>query len=211
MKQCIYENASGFSYDELTSIKTFDGRVRYCKQYLQKLGAGSSRIVFSLPNGHALKLASNRKGLAQNEQEHLNDVYAHTLGIVPVVYAGADDESWIEVEQAERIKPIDFYYLTGVQMPDFFEFIIASGYFRGTHIRPQFGHLSQEEYVDMLYNHPDLEDWDEYIANTDPVINDMLSIRQYGKVTRKGEEQLVLVDHGLTDDIFKQYYAKRLQ
>lgn len=201
-------NSSNFNYNDLTAIRTFSGRVRYCRNFLPFIGRGSSRIVFQLPNGHALKLASNKKGMMQNEQEHLYEQYAQTLGIVPITYAGADDETWIEVELATKVKSSDFPSLVGVNMKDFFNFLQTSYCLRSTSRSARFAHMpiSQEKYVDMLEQHQELAEWDDYIANSEPVVSDMLRPSQYGKVKRKNYNQLVLVDYGLTDDIFNNYY-----
>src|ERR1700749_760360 len=53
----------------MSQLKTFTARLKYCKEHFQRLGAGSSRIVFLLPDGKVLKLAKNAKGLAQNNVE----------------------------------------------------------------------------------------------------------------------------------------------
>ena len=59
-----------FSFDELSSIKALSKRVLYCKQHLgNPIGNGSSRMVFQIDDEKVLKLAKNRKGLAQNNVE----------------------------------------------------------------------------------------------------------------------------------------------
>lgn len=55
-----------FNFDEFKSLKSFAQRVRYCDEHLQKLGSGSSRIVYVVDNDKVLKLAKNKKGLAVN-------------------------------------------------------------------------------------------------------------------------------------------------
>lgn len=209
-KQIIkeYTTSHNFNYDDLTQLKSFAKRVEYCRNYLPFRGSGSSRIVFQLPNGHALKLARNAKGIAQNEQEHYNDQYAHDLGIVPIVFAGADDETWIEVELASKVLSKDFNYLLGISMNDFFDFLRSSSYFRGSHWK-WFPPFSEEKYLTLLEGHPELKEWDEYIANSDPFIGDMLRKSQYGKLTRNGEEYLVLVDYGITDEAYNKYYLPK--
>lgn len=89
----------------------FKTRVEYAKQRAQRIGTGSSRIAFEIPyqgRPTILKVAKNRKGMAQNDVEAdiLTDGYASRLGIViPVI--DYDDRSnqptWIHTEKAQPI------------------------------------------------------------------------------------------------------------
>ena len=58
-----------FNMDEFKMLKTFAARIKYCQARLQRISSGSSRIVYKIDNEKVLKLAKNRKGIAQNEAE----------------------------------------------------------------------------------------------------------------------------------------------
>ena len=58
-----------FNMDEFKGIRSFADRVKYCENRLKKLGAGTSRRVYQIDNEKCLKLAKNRKGIAQNIEE----------------------------------------------------------------------------------------------------------------------------------------------
>lgn len=51
-----------FSFEQLNSLKSFNGRIRYCENYLNRIAQGSSRIVYRFDDNTVLKLAKNTKG-----------------------------------------------------------------------------------------------------------------------------------------------------
>ena len=60
---------SGFSLEELHNLTSYAKKKAYCREHLKRLGTGSSRMVFELNDETVLKLAINKKGLAQNDVE----------------------------------------------------------------------------------------------------------------------------------------------
>ena len=58
-----------FNMAEFKMLTTFVERIRYCQTRLQRISSGSARIVYKIDNEKVLKLAKNRKGIAQNEAE----------------------------------------------------------------------------------------------------------------------------------------------
>lgn len=87
---------------------TFQSRLAYAKQRAQKVGAGSSRVAFVIDyegRPTVLKIAKNRKGLAQNVEEAtiLNDGYFKQIGIlIPIIdFDTGQNVSWIHTELAK--------------------------------------------------------------------------------------------------------------
>ena len=60
---------ASFNMEEFKNMKSFNQRIQYCEQNLQRISSGSSRIVYRIDDEKVLKLAKNKKGLAQNEAE----------------------------------------------------------------------------------------------------------------------------------------------
>ena len=58
---------TSFNIEEFKQLKSFNQRIQYCEQHLQRISSGSSRIVYKIDDEKVLKLAKNKKGLAQNE------------------------------------------------------------------------------------------------------------------------------------------------
>lgn len=90
--------------------KTFKSRLEYAKLRAPKIGGGSSRVAFIIPdNGRdtVLKVAKNAKGMAQNEAELeiLTDGYLGKLDIViPLVDFDKKNTppTWIQTEVAQK-------------------------------------------------------------------------------------------------------------
>lgn len=92
--------------------KTFKSRLEYALQRVRRLGGGSSRVAFVIPDqgrSTVLKIAKNRKGLAQNQAEAdiLDDGYIGKLDIViPLVdYDKTNREPvWVQTELAQKVR-----------------------------------------------------------------------------------------------------------
>ena len=91
--------------------KTFKSRLEYALQRARRLGGGSSRVAFVIPdNGRetVLKIAKNNKGTAQNEAEVdiLTDGYTGKLDIViPIIDYDKENNipTWIQTELAKKV------------------------------------------------------------------------------------------------------------
>jgi len=89
---------------------TIKSRLQYALERAQRLGAGSSRVAMIIPyqgRETVLKVAKNRKGLAQNAEEVsiLNDGYFSQQGIlIPLIdYAEGPEVTWLQTELAQKI------------------------------------------------------------------------------------------------------------
>lgn len=97
-------------YDPRVPFKT---RIEYAKERAQQVGRGSSRVAFKVPyqgRPTVIKIASNRKGMAQNkaEIEMMEDWFVKGLDIV-VPMIDYDERSsnptWIHMEYAPKPTP----------------------------------------------------------------------------------------------------------
>jgi hypothetical protein len=103
---------AGWDAEALGHDKTFKSRLEYALQRAPRLGGGSSRVAFTIEdNGRTtvLKVAKNKKGLAQNQAEAdiLDDGYIGELDIViPLVdYDKTNREPvWIQTELAQKVR-----------------------------------------------------------------------------------------------------------
>jgi len=109
-KEIITEIPLPPSWDkESMSDKTsFKLRLKYALDRAERIGTGSSRVAFIIPyegRNTVLKVAKNRKGLAQNEAEVdvLEDRYIQQLQItIPLIdYYNGDKVTWVHTEYAE--------------------------------------------------------------------------------------------------------------
>lgn len=202
-----------FNLEEMISLSRFSDRVAYCDATLNKLGVGSSRIVYDMGDGKALKLAKNRKGIAQNEVEYNNSNDGYEI-LSRVYDADVDNWLWVISELAGKAKSDDFKRLWGVSFKEVQDIIkcLYNNYARAGHElwlsdKEKTNKLIQE----LIYkeNRDGLYDLYIYISDYQPSLpQDYLRIANWGKCLRNGVETLVIIDNGFDDDVNSQYYSK---
>lgn len=194
-----------FSYDELSSLSHFSERVAYCKKHLgNPIGNGSSRIVFQIDDEKCLKLAKNSKGLAQNNAEF--DWYAQSYGVLPNIYESADDNSWILVEYVIPAKVKDIEVCLGVNFKTFQRFV-RTAYSYYSRFR-SYGSLSDEEFSQMCENNEWFKSLYDYMSDYQLPCGDILRLANLGMVLRDGQPQIVILDSGLTQQVYDEYYGR---
>lgn len=196
-----------FSFDELSNLKSFNARFKYCTQHLGRhIGKGSSRATFQIDDEKVLKLAWNEKGVAQNVEEER----AYGDDIFPIVYESDVNDLWIVSEFVLPAEAQDFRKCFNMTFNDFISFIYACGAYRFN--RPNFKYwaMPYEKWVELLETNEDLCEFDEYIGNYGYiVVGDMTRMCNYGLTQRNGEPHIVLLDSGLTEDVWNDYYKRR--
>lgn len=214
IKEAIDEMAypSHFNMLEFKSIKSYKGKVQYCEQHLQRIASGSSRITYKIDNEKVLKLAKNRKGLAQNEAEYNSWAIKCNIG-ANVFDADEEEYYWIEMELARKATAADFKNILGLTFKQVQD---AVALIHNNYCRPDkrvycSNTISDEEIWDE--NKP----WSEWMYNlssymgdtTLGAIGDLQRISSWGVVKRNGEDDLVLIDFGLNNDVAERYYNFR--
>lgn len=183
---------------------SFKARLAYAKKMAQRLGAGSSRVAFEIEyqgRPTILKLAKNKKGLSQNEEEVniLNDYYIRNLEItIPLI--DYDERhvqpQWIHTEKAEKMTPTKFQEFFGVDAKTVLRFSEYHIYgkpplYRDTYI--ELGKiLLENEYVQKLT---------ELIMNTFIIPDDLTRLENWGIY----KNHPVVIDLGFTDTSAQLY------
>lgn len=204
-----------FNMEELKNINSFVERVKYCNSRLKYLGQGSSRRVYMVDDEKCLKMAKNRKGIAQNIEEiNLgNDIYAGSC--FAKVYDYDQNGLFVEMELARKAKESDFERLAGIPFDCYCDLIIrtAINYLPNNCQSRNWVTSSMEDtynYVmDNIDNFEFINQVIEYMYNFQvKAYGDLQRISSYGVVKRNGQEELVIVDFGLTEDVFNNYYRE---
>ena len=194
---------AGFSWEELSAIKSFAGQLRYVSERLEKIGSGSARTVFAIDDEKVLKVASNPKGIAQNAEENKLSDDSYLTGLFAKVLKCSDDNRFLEMERARKCTKKEFQRYTGVSMDvatSFFWFF-DSNVLRNTRCRFQ-----APENVDELYENDFLSTITDFAGCYDvPLPGDFSKLSTYGFVERDGEKKLVMVDYGFSGDVAKMY------
>lgn len=73
---------------------------------LQLIGVGSSRSVYDLKNGYVVKMARNKKGLAQNRAEHKIAARNRSFLFADVISV-SDDYIYLIMKKADKIGSLD--------------------------------------------------------------------------------------------------------
>lgn len=115
----------GFDLNEFKNIRSYAGKVRYATEQLGKpLGQGTSRVVFRVDNTKVLKLAKNKKGIAQNtveidwgRQTYYDDI------IAKVFDTDFYDYYWVEMELATKASAKDFKRLWNVDNTNLYYYL----------------------------------------------------------------------------------------
>jgi hypothetical protein len=201
---------SSFDLKTFENIKSFKKRYIYAKEHLKRLGAGSSRIVFELNDKFVLKIARNMKGIAQNEFECslMNDYMAPDF-LTKV--KDCDDKSFYII--AEKAKPMTktiWRRITGFEFDDFAKCIVNIA----------MEHRGAKRYINRFVD-PDIQEKIEeteffsevmeFIGNFNMMPGDFGRISSWGLVNRNGTDIPVLLDYGVNEDVFTNFYKKPRQ
>lgn len=193
---------------KLKSSTPFAQRVRYAQERASKIGTGSSRIAFEVEyegRPTVLKIAKNKKGVAQNEYEAqmFGDYYVLDLGItIPMIDHDEENDppTWIHTEKAEKMKPTQFKKFFNGMTPD--EMLDAINYLTGK-VHSQrvdddkiefYNEISEEnEYIDSMVN---------LCGNYDIASGDFGRLANWG-IYKGGP---VIIDIGGSSEVIKKFY-----
>lgn len=207
MKEAMMD---GFSLETLKSLPSFNAKVKYCRQYLgNHIGKGSSRIVFQLDDQWVLKLALNPKGISQNEEEYslANDCYVSITPKVDKNRCDVDNYEYVVSEYVLPAKSDDFKHIFGINFKTFASMLrtAAKQKDRRGFYSPC---LPSDVFYNLVENNDELGEFCEYIYNYNVCVGDMLNLRQYGMVLRNNEPTIVLLDSGLTENVWERFYRR---
>ena len=196
---------SSFNMEEFKKLNSFKNRISYCESNLKRISSGSSRIVYAIDGTKVLKLAKNAKGLAQNEVEATYANYSDLNSILARVFDYNDDNLWIEMELARKVSKNNFKQIIGYTYEDY---VAALNYHYYTDIKPSrtFRPNKPDAYDDMWENEF-IYDMFNYIGSYKIPVGDLGRLSSYGLVKREGSESIVLIDYGLTNEVYTGYYS----
>jgi hypothetical protein len=198
---------TSFNIEEFKQLKSFNQRIQYCEQHLQRISSGSSRVVYRIDDEKVLKLAKNKKGLAQNEAEVDYGTEIYLEGIVANIFEYDENGLWVEMELARKITESEFKRISGFEFKDF-----AAALNNYHHQRTNFrnGHKMpvDPEIVEQMWEDEFVYGVFQYLGNYEVPVGDLTRLSTYGIVKRDGQDTIVLIDYGLTNNVYKDYYRK---
>lgn len=178
----------------LEKLETYNARKKYAERNLKHLSSGSSRIVYLSPDKTIIKLAKNDKGIAQNEAESNPKMKSKFLN---KILKHAKNHAWIETHYLDKITTKDFEKMTGLDFDDFGEAIRYG-------LKNVSGNKDREkpedfDKIEKSEIYKELKDIGEEFKL---MPGDLARISSWGK--KDGNP--VLVDAGLTKDVFEEFY-----
>ena len=216
-KNIFEARMDGFRVDYLKNCGSFNKRLKYCKQMLGfPIGNGSSRIIFQLDDETCLKLAKNKKGVAQNMEE-IVICRDNIISYVPKIYNGTDEEYglWIITQYVLPAKEKDFVEVLNVDFEDI-KYFSASvdisfgrGYGYSTRNADETMHKIYAKYENNELAMELLNDIHELKADYSQFVGDLSRIENWGLTRENGNTFLVMLDTGLSEEVFNQFYRRR--
>jgi hypothetical protein len=197
-----------FDMDFFKSLKTFKDRINYCGEHLKRISAGTSRIVYQIDDEKVLKLARNKKGLAQNEVE-VDFSGEHMLeDILAKVFDYHPNFEWVEMELARKVTEKIFKEINGysfglysLAINNYYYDAIKPSPFNVKHVdgtEQAIANLWEDEFAYSVF---------QYLGNFNVPVGDLIKLSTYGLVKRDGAEQIVLIDYGLDHNTLEKYYS----
>lgn len=191
------------------SKNSFRKILSYAKYKAQYLGAGSSRVAFIIPyegRETVLKIAKNKKGIVQNEQEislMFNDYYLKNLGVVipGIDYDKNEPPVWIHTEKADKITEKQFENIVGISVFDAFR---CARYMVG--VQRKTYALNDESFNELMSKVKD-EDFINALANFVGSYNEIVTIDDIDRIKNWGlyKGRPVIIDIGFGPSSFKLY------
>ncbi len=87
---------TNFNLEEFSNLTSFKQRKEYCQERLKRIAMGTSRITYMVDDTKVLKLAYNKKGLAQNDIEATYSRYSDVKDITAEVFAYDKNDFWVD-------------------------------------------------------------------------------------------------------------------
>jgi len=196
-----------FNMEEFKKLKSFNARIGYCEEHLKRISSGSGRVVYMIDGEKVLKLAKNSKGVAQNEVE-ISYGGDYTLeGIVAEVYESDDNALWLEMQLAKKLTLTNFKQITGWDFNDYAKIVHNYGVESGNAGRYGRKLSVSNELTEKAWEDDFIRGIFDYIGNYGVPVGDLTRLSTYGVVSEDGTDSVVIIDYGLTHDVYKSFYS----
>ena len=180
----------------IENLETYTARKNYAERNLKHLSSGSARIVYLTPGETIVKLAKNDKGIAQNKAEANPEMKSKYLN---KILSCAKNFAWCEVPYLEKITEKQFEEMTGLKFNDFGDAIRYG-------LKDISGNADKEkpENFDKVAQSDIYKELKDIGEKFKLLPGDMARISSWG--SKDGRP--VLIDAGLTRDIYDEFYEE---
>lgn len=199
-----------FKIRDLKKLKSPREVIPYADEHLERLGKGSSRVVYRIGPRKVLKVALNTSGLAQNEAEV--DIYTspRTKRIVSRIYDyDSSGYGWLISEIVREFEVGEFVYEFDV------DFDVFCGHFKSAVKSIKSGELGREDWEEIYglldedaYPSESYYDFFEAVLTTalngNLLPGDICYEQHWG---RTADDRVVLYDYGFTESVRDEHYT----
>lgn len=174
-----------------------------CNQIFgDRISCGTSRNVYQIDDDRVIKVARNDKGIAQNREEVRS--CSNKLDLFPKIFDADRGYMWIVCEYVLPADEDDFIYTMGMQWDDFIRFLNDHYYL---YKRKMNIGTSEKKIEKIISKRPMLQELVKYLNSGNIPYGDLMKIENWGLAKRNGRAYLVLLDHGITEEIYNNHYA----
>lgn len=203
----IEDYPTTWDWEEFGKLTKFSERKKYCDEHLEFLIQGSGRLVYKVDDDKVLKLAKNTKGVAQcNVEIRLgNDRYIdHT---VAPIYEYDSDGYWVEMALATKLSKGKFKSIIGYSFDDYGQMLMLF-YYRNIKPSKYGGHaaIDDENERNKIEEDEFFQSMCDMMGSYDMPPGDLRRLNSYGLVKINGKEEIRLIDYGLTNNVYEDYY-----
>lgn len=180
----------------IEDLETYNARKNYAERNLKHLSSGSARIVYLTPSKTIIKLAKNDKGIAQNKAEANPEMKSKYLN---QIINCSKNYSWLETHYLDKITEKEFEKMTGLKFEEF-----------GDSLRFGLKSISGNKDIKKPENFEKVSKSDIYKELRDIGEKFKLLPGDIARISSWGtkDDRPVLIDAGLTRDIFDEFYEE---
>ena len=178
-----------FNLNKFKSLPSAPIMRQYAYMFLEPLGHGSSREVYTLTSRYALKIARSEKGNAQNEAEVDAFTNPQTKDVVAKVQSFDKDFNWVIADLVSPLKNArEFEQLTGINFEKF------CGVFKAECKGTSTKEFNGSKFVKAVAT---------TAKGSGLLVGDVCKIDSWGK---SPDGRAVLLDYGFTRDVADKHY-----
>ena len=204
-KKEVSKILNAYGYDEYSKI-VYKKLLERADKVFFKIGQGTARAAYDAGK-FVLKVALNRKGLEQNNQEYNNhhifwNEYNEIIAAIKFISSG---NSFLIMEKANQITSTQqFREVNGFGI-DYLKFKLNEKDFDEN---LQFYYRDIDEPINKKAQKR-LNKIIDFVQSIDSTVHwgDITELTSWGIASRGGKKHAVLIDYGVNDEIIRKYYG----
>lgn len=196
-----------WNIETFKSLGSFSKRIAYCNQHLKRLASGSSRIAYQVDDEKVLKLAKNKKGIAQNSVERDYYVQQSYGDVVATVFDVDENDLWLEMELAKKVPPNRFKQIVGFSVEDVGMYLTVKDAQDNGKKPSSWQHGLDQSILDEMESNEWVQQVYTLCREVDLSPGDFGRVSSFGEVVRNGNPAVVIIDMGLSKSVYNDFYG----